>query len=123
MLIWCFEEMTARSDPSSIIVASNGRRHVLSSCRTTGDAVLTSKTTIREELRHRMICPLTEKLNRNASPCGDAVEELMEVEISLMSVLRGRRSTSNVFRRISSTNLHLSDSRLSEYNPRSGVRT
>jgi len=34
----------------------------------------------------RIICPLAEQLKRKASPFGNAVEELIDVEISLTSV-------------------------------------
>ena len=49
----------------------------------------------------RINCAFGENANRNASPCGNAVEELNEVEINLISVLRGRKYTAKPFRRIS----------------------
>lgn len=120
-MIWCLDDTTARSEPSSKMVASNGRLEVLSSCLTVGDSVVTSRTTILEELMQRIICPLTEKLKRKASPWGNAVEELMDVDISLTSVLRGLRKISNMFRLASLKSLRLRDCRPSEYDTRSCV--
>jgi len=63
----------------------------------------------------RIICPLDEKLKRKASPFGNAVEELIDVEISLTSVWRGLKNTLNALRLTSAKNLCLSESKLSEY--------
>jgi hypothetical protein len=53
--------------------------------------------TIRDELIHKTICPFAENENRKTSPWGKAVEELIELEINLTSVWRGRKPTSNAF--------------------------
>jgi hypothetical protein len=89
------------------MVAASGFLNVLSSCFTIACGEARSTTTILEELKQSSVCPFAEKENWKASPWGKAVEEPVEMEMSLMRVLRGRRNTSNTLRLTSQANLRL----------------
>ena len=73
-------------------------------------------TYILDEERANTQWPLGEKVNSNASPPGIAAEELVVVEIKLMSVLRGCRYASKRFRFTSLANCPFNFGRLSSVN-------
>jgi hypothetical protein len=68
-------------------------------------SVTASITYILEELRARIVWPLGENENRNASAPGKAAEELAFTDIRLIRVWRGRKYASNRLRRTSAANL------------------
>lgn len=95
------------------MVAPKGRRRVFNSYFKVTESVVKSKITMRDELMLRTSCPFAEKEKRNTSPWGNAVDELIELEIKRTRVRRGRRNTSKAFRLISSRNRRLRVDRLS----------
>lgn len=71
---------------------------------------------MRAELSASRVRPFGEKLKRRASPLGNAADELVEMETSLIVVSRGLRYALKRFRRASHANRPRSRGRSSVVN-------